>query len=122
VYLAKTIEEGLRINKEEILSRSRKENKDQDLYKIEVQVQAGNIGSLTAALLATLFFVTEALIGNGFNFGLYAIIISVSAASFIFKAIRLKHKREIIMATIFTLATLILSVAHIIKLMTGHVW
>jgi hypothetical protein len=120
--LAKTVEEGFRINKEEILSRSRKENKDQDLYKIEIQVQAGNIGSLTATILATFFFVTEALIGNGFDFGLYAIIISVSAASFIFKAIRLKHRREIILATVFTLATLILSVAHIIKLTTGHIW
>ncbi|WP_430522302.1 DUF6442 family protein [Paenibacillus brevis] len=110
------------MNREEILSRSRKENKEQDLYKIEVQVQAGNIGSQTATLLATFFFVTEALIGKGFDFGLYAIILSVFAASFIFKAIRLKYRKEIILATVFTLATLILSTAHIITLTKDLVW
>lgn len=110
------------MNREEILSRSRKENKDRDLYKNEVQIQAGNIGSLTATFLATFFFVTEAWIGQGFDFGLYAIIISVSAASSIFKAIRLKRGRDIIWATVYTLATLILSIVHIIKTTTGHVW
>ena len=90
------------------------------MYKNEVQVQAGNIGSLTATLLATLFFVIEARIGDGFDFGLYAIIISISASSSIFKAIRMKRRRDIIWATVYTPATLILSVAHIIKLTTGH--
>lgn len=118
--LGSSLEEGIRINRDEILSKSRKENKDKDLFKIEVQIQAGNIGSLTAIILATIFFVTQVLIGEGFDFGLYAIIVSISAAGFIFKAIRMKHKRDIILATVYTLATLILSVAHIIKLTIGH--
>lgn len=111
---------GCRINRDEILSKSRKENKDKDLFKIEVQVQAGNIGSLTAVVLATVFFVTQVLTDEGFDFGLYAIIVSISAAGFIFKAIRMKYKRDIILATVYTLATLFLSVAHIVKLTTGH--
>lgn len=108
------------INKDEILSKSRKENKDKDLYKIEVEIQAGNIGSITAILLGTILFVTQILIGDGFDFGLYAVIFSVSAAGFIFKAIRMKRKRDIILSTVYTLATLILSIAHIIKLINTH--
>ncbi|GGG69500.1 DUF6442 family protein [Paenibacillus radicis (ex Gao et al. 2016)] len=111
---------GIPINKEEILSKSRKENKDRDLFKIEVQVSAGNIGSFAATLLATLFFVTQSVIGDGFDFGLYAIILSISAAGFIFKAIRLKRRRDIVLSIIYTLATLILSVVHIYKLIATY--
>jgi len=109
---------GILINKDEILAKSRKENKDKDLFKIEVQVNAGYVGSITAILLATVFFVTQILLGGGFDFGLYAIIFSVPAAGFIVKAIRLKRKRDIVLSVIYTLATLILSVAHFSKLIT----
>ncbi|RXZ77573.1 hypothetical protein EBB07_30125 [Paenibacillaceae bacterium] len=102
------------------MSKSRKENKDKDLYQIEVQIQAGSIGSLVATILATFLFVTQSVIGAGFDFGLYAIIFSVSAAGFIYKAIRMKRKRDIVLSIIYTLATLTLSVVHIFKLITTY--
>lgn len=111
---------GILINKDEILSKSRKENKDKDLFKIEVQIIAGNVGSITAIILATIFFVTQSLIGDGLDFGLYAIIFSVSAAGFIVKAIRMKRRRDIVLSIIYTLVTLILSVVHIYKLITTY--
>ncbi|SDS49380.1 hypothetical protein SAMN05444162_1592 [Paenibacillaceae bacterium GAS479] len=111
---------GILINKDDILSKSRKENKDKDLYKIEVQTKAGNIGSITAIFLATLFFVIQSLTGQGFDFGLYAIIFSVSAAGFIFKAVRMKHRLDIVLALIFTLTTLTLSVVHILNLLNHN--
>ncbi|MBP1989536.1 DUF6442 family protein [Paenibacillus eucommiae] len=111
---------GILINKDEILSKSRKENKDKDLFKIEVQINAGNVGSITAIILATIFFVTQSLLGDGFDFGLYAIIFSISAAGFIVKAIRMKRRRDIVLSIIYTLVTLILSVAHIFKLITTY--
>ncbi|WP_425436552.1 DUF6442 family protein [Paenibacillus herberti] len=108
------------INKDEILSKSRKENKNKDLYDIEVQTSAGNIGSITAILLATIFFVTQSLVGDGLDFGLYAIIFSVSAAGFIFKAIRMKRRRDIVLSILYTLATLTFSVIHIVKLIENN--
>lgn len=110
---------GILINKDDILSKSRKENKDKDLYKIEVQTKAGNIGSITAIFLATLFFVIQSLTGQGFDFGLYAIIFSVSAAGYIFKAVRMKQRLDIVLALIFTLTTLTLSVVHILNLLNN---
>lgn len=106
------------MNKDEILARSRKENKDRDLYEMETQTKAGNIGSLVATALTTVFFVLQSRYGHGFDFGLYAIILSVSAASFTFRAIRMKRGRDVAVAAIFTLATLILSVIHIHQLIT----
>ncbi|MDQ0168309.1 hypothetical protein J2S11_004271 [Bacillus horti] len=102
------------------MSKSRKENKDRDLYEIEVQLHAGSIGSTTGIILATLLFVTQILIGEGFDFGLYAVIISISAAGFIFKAFRMRRKRDIVLATIYGLATIILTVAHILKLIKDY--
>lgn len=62
----------------------------------------------------------EILIGDGWDFGLYAIMLSVSAASYIFKAIFMKQKRDIVLSMIFTLATLIFSIAHIYILITTY--
>lgn len=103
---------GTSINKDEILARSRKENKDKDLFAIEVQIFAGHIGSIAAILLATVFVITQSLMGERFDFGLYAIILSVSAVGFIYKAMRLKRRRDITLAIVYSLATLILSVVH----------
>lgn len=109
------------MNKDEILSKSRKENKDRDLHKREVQINAGNVGSIAAIFLATIFFVTQSLVGGGLNFGLYAIIFSVSAASFVVTALRMKQRRDIVLAILYTLATVILSYIHISKLITTYI-
>ncbi|REK74467.1 DUF6442 family protein [Paenibacillus paeoniae] len=111
---------GILINRDEILAKSRKENKDKDLFKIEVQINAGNVGSIAATILATILFVTQSLLGGGMDFGLYAIIFSIPAAGFIVKAIRMKRKRDWVLSIIYTLATLILSVAHIYQLITAN--
>ncbi|TDQ39803.1 DUF6442 family protein [Aureibacillus halotolerans] len=112
------------INKEDILSKSRKENKDKDLYEVEVQVHAGSVGSLTGILLATILFVTQILMGDGFDFGLYAVIISISASGFIVKATRMKRKRDIVLATVYSIATLILTGIHVYYTVVnnGNVW
>jgi hypothetical protein len=102
------------------LSKSRKENKNKDLFEKEVQINAGHIGSISAIILATIFFVTQILLGGGLNFGLYAIIFVVSAAGFIVKAIRMKRRRDIVISIIYTLVTLGLSVVHILKLITTY--
>ncbi|NGZ74207.1 DUF6442 family protein [Saccharibacillus alkalitolerans] len=104
------------INKEEVLLKSRQENKNRDLFKREAEITAGFAGSITAILLATIFFVTQTLLGDGFDFALYAVIFSVPAAGFIVKAIRMKRKRDIVLSIIYTLSAIILSVFHFVNL------
>ena len=119
VYLSNIVG-GILINKDEILAKSRKENKDKDLFKIEVQTNAGNVGSIAAIILATFFFLIQSLIGDGWDFGLYAVIFSISAATFIVRAIRMKRKSDIVLSIIYTLATLVLSVIHIYNLIKTY--
>lgn len=106
------------MNKEEILEKSRKENKNQDIFEKEILQQGGNVGAMTAAILATAFFVIQIFVGKGMNYGLYAVIFSIPSAGFIVKAIRLKRRHEIIVAVIYIIATLMFSVAHIYNLIT----
>lgn len=107
------------MNKEEILAKSRKENKDQDIYEKEVLKLGGNAGAVTAAILATIFFVVQILVGGGMNYGLYAIVFSVSATGFTVKAIKLKRKHEIVVAIMYIILTLLSSTAHIYNLITA---
>lgn len=107
------------MNKEEILEKSRMENKNQDVYEKEVLKQGGNIAAIVAAILATVFFVIQILLGEGMNYGLYAIVFSIPATGFVVKAICMKRKHEIAIAAIYLLAALAFSAAHIYQLFTS---
>lgn len=107
------------MNKKEILERSRKENKNQDIFEKEVLQQGGNVGAMTAAILATVFFVIQIFVGKGMNYGLYAVVFSIPSAGFVVKAIRLKRRHEVIVAAIYIIATLMFSAAHIYNLITA---
>ena len=60
------------MEKEEILEKSRKENKNRDIFEKEVLKEGGNIGGIAAGILATLFFILQIAAGGGINYGLYA--------------------------------------------------
>lgn len=108
------------MNKEEILEKSRSENKDQDLYEKEVMKDASQAGVLTAGVLATIFFIIQIFAGGGMNYGLYSIVFAINSATFIYKAIKLKRKHEIFVAIAYTLLTLVFASAHIYNLVTGE--
>lgn len=109
------------MKKEEILAKSRSENKEKDLFERDVQIKAGNVGACTATVLATIFFVVQILVGRGMNYGLYAILFSVLATGYIVKSINMKRRREIVFAVILTVVTLLFSAAHIYTLITTSV-
>lgn len=106
------------MDKEEILKMSRNENKNQDVYEKEVIKEGGNVGAITAAVLATIFFIIQILLGEGMNYGLYAVVFSIPAASFCVKAARLKRKHEVVFAVIYSIFVIALASAHIYQLFT----
>lgn len=106
------------MNKDEILEKSRRENKNQDIYEKEVIKSSNNIGVVVAAILAAVFFIMQVLLGEGQNYGLYAILFSIPACNFVMKAIRLKRKHEIALAVFYVFATIAFSIAHIYELIS----
>ena len=62
------------MNKDEILAKSRAENKNKDVYEQEVLKQASRSAVVVQMALATLFFVTQIFTGGGVNWGLWALV------------------------------------------------
>lgn len=82
------------MEKDQILEKSRKENKNRDIYEKEILKEGRNIGAATAGILATVFFVIQILTGGGINYGLYAVVFSIPAAAFTVKAFRMKKSMK----------------------------
>jgi len=106
------------MNKEEVLEKSRKENKNLDLFEREVSQNAGNLAAIVAAILATIFYVIQVFVGLGQNYGLYAVVFSIPATGYLVKAIRMKNKKDIIAAAVFIIVTIFFSAIHINHLIT----
>ncbi len=107
------------MNREEILRNSRKENKNQDIYEKEVLKEGGNYGAIVAVILATIFFVIQALAGKGMNYGLYAVVFSVPMTVFIAKYLKLKRKHELVVAMLYIIGVIMFSAAHIYHLVSA---
>lgn len=107
------------MNRDEVLERSRMENKNQDIYEKEVIKEGGNYGSIVAAILATVFFVIQIFLGGGTNYGLYAIVFSIPMTGFITKYKRLRRKHELFIAIFYIIVVVLFSVAHIYNLFSA---
>lgn len=96
------------MNKEEILEKSRKENKHKDIYANEINVRGGYIATIIGLILTTIIFISEILLGFGINYGLYGIVFSITGTSNLYRAIKLKTTKS------FAIATLIIAIIFIV--------
>lgn len=101
------------MNKEEILEKSRAENKNRDIYEREVLKQAGTSAMVVMAALAAVFFAVQIFVGGGANLGIWAIVFSANMTTFWVKFIKLRRKHELIVAILHTVCVLTLSGLHI---------
>ena len=83
------------MNREEILEKSRKENRNQDVYEKEVIIQGNRYACIAAAVLATVFFVIQIFTGGGMDYGIYAVVFAMPMAGFWLKYIKLRKKTRI---------------------------
>ncbi|WP_271554281.1 DUF6442 family protein [Enterococcus mundtii] len=101
------------MNKEDILSKSRKENNNKDLFKLDVEKKSGQVSSTVLVILATILFISQSMIGGGFNFALYAVIVSYGAVDFFVKYWYIKKVRYIILSGVYFSGTIILIIFHL---------
>lgn len=99
------------MNKDEILAKSRAENKNKDVYEQEVLKQASRSAVVVQMALATLFFVMQIFTGGGVNWGLWAIVFSASMTINWVKYIKLHRKYELLIAVAYTI---------LVSIMTGY--
>ncbi len=108
------------MTREEILAKSRQDNKDKDLVAYEIEKQAGNAASITGAILCGILYMVQLTGGGGVNLALWAIIVAMQAACYTVKAVKLRQKIHIILAVVTTILALVLSTGHIVSVNNGN--
>ncbi len=107
------------MKKDEILARSRAENKNRDIYEQEVLKQGWEIAFAVMAILAAVFSAVQIFLGGGTNCGLWAIVFSGMMATFWVKWLKLRRRHEFVLALIYTAVVVTLSVLHIYNLISA---
>lgn len=109
------------MNKDEILAKSRAENKNKDVYEQEVLKHASRSAVVVQMILATIFFVTQILVDKGINWGLWALVFSTSMTINWVKYIKLRHRQELITAIVYTVFVSVMSGYYIYNLITSSI-
>ena len=109
------------MNRDEILAKSRAENKNKDVYEQEVLKQASRSAVVVQMVLATIFFVTQILVDKGINWGLWALVFSTSMTINWVKYIKLRYRQELITAIVYTVFVSVMSGYYIYNLITSSI-
>lgn len=107
------------MNKEEILAKSRAENKNKDVYEIEVLKLADSCGIIVMAVLALIFFSIQIFVGGGQNWGMSALVFSPIMATSWVKYIKLRRKYELLRAIAYTVLVAVSAGYHIYNLIVS---
>lgn len=103
------------MNKEEILQASRNENQNKDIFELEVISKGQRIGGLIAVIITfALTFIESVIMDIGVNYKYCLIIISAGAALWIYKAVKLKRKHEILLAVLWSVMTIFSAVMAVL--------
>ena len=73
------------MEKEKVLEMSRKENKDKDLYVLEINKKASDTALGVIIIFYTLLFVLNFIAGNGYSLLLYTPVVIFNAVLYTFK-------------------------------------
>lgn len=107
------------MKKEEILEKSRKENKDKDYAAIEVENKATKIAALAIVILASIYYISGIVITGNDNKGWYSIIAIFCAILYGYKGIKLHKKFDIVVGIIWLIVSILLIVSYMHSLITG---
>lgn len=102
------------MKKEEILEASKKENKNKDIYALQVETKGANYAGITMLILAFVYYCYEIFTGKGSNPALYSVITVYNAILYGYKAIKIKDKRGLSITTsvVWGLLTIMLVLSY----------
>ena len=84
------------MNREEILEKSRKENKNQDEMERDALAKAGQRACAVGGLVCMVIILFEAMFTSQVNFSTWAVYLSMTGTMLMVKYLRLKKKHELI--------------------------
>ncbi len=107
------------MTKDEILAKSRQENKNQDLVANEAAAKAVNAAMTAAIVLGTVLFLVQIICGGGANLALWAVDVFFIAVYYLVMFCKMRSRMYLLIAVLCSIMTLLLSTAHITTVVNG---
>lgn len=104
------------MTKEEILEKSRKENRNVDMFDLEIQKKAASIAIIAAIFLGTIIFAVNFLVTKNPHYDVFILICGMESVLFFVKFVKMKKIHELIVAICYTAGFLLFTAAWIINL------
>ena len=104
------------MQKDEILKKSRMENKNMDEREMSVLASAGKLAARVGMLMCCVIAVLEVLFTDRINYASWMIYFSILGTLFIYKYIKLKNRHELICALLYCAIFIMFTVLFIINL------
>lgn len=105
------------MDKEEILKRSREENQNKDIFKLEVLARAQRISGLIAVSLAfAITLIERVILDNELNYGYPLIIFAAGAGLWYYRFAKFKNKSDVIFSVVWTVMTVLSAVEYVLGL------
>lgn len=105
------------MDKETILEKSRKENKNSDLADLSAQKTASKVGVMVGWCSIALAMILTAIFNNRILCGYAFIFSAIESGIFITKYVMLKKRHELLVSIIYILLTAVFAVLFILQLM-----
>lgn len=110
------------MDKEEILAKSRKENKNQDLAELEIQRDGAHLAGLIAAMMCITFFTVEWVLFDRASYGYYSIFSMFAAVSHTYRAFKLRKTQNIVIAVMWCVAAVLVLITYVMRLEMAVKW
>ncbi len=104
------------MNREEILAKSKQENRGQDIASLEVSKASILLGWLVAVCLLAVVSVAEALAYDRMNNGIFFAVMAGCATIFISKYLKLRKRHELYISVVYVISAAAFLVAWILQL------
>ena len=104
------------MNKEEILAKSKLENRGMDIVNLEVSKNSMQVGWVVIIMLLSAAMVITAITKAKMSYDICVAILAGSAAVFGYKYLKLRKKHELIFTILYGLGALACLVGWIIQL------
>ncbi len=101
------------MTKEEILEKSRSENKNQDIYDVETQNKAARYSIYATSLLCCVLIILQLVLNRTLSFELLMILCGMESVLFITKYVKMHKKHELFVAMLYSLGFVVAAAFYV---------
>lgn len=105
------------MDKNEILEKSRNENKNADPYETEVSAKALSNGMWSAFLVCVILTFIKFIKEDKLDFSIVAMLWVLNAVAYTYKAVKLKEKKLVTSAVCFDIVAVIWTAAAVLQIL-----